>query len=86
MSSLRVLQNLLARNPNLRSFRMLSSLLRLSDVMDIPKNPITDSWSILTDKLKENNSTIVVLDDDPTGCQTVYDTNVISIHLFFHLL
>lgn len=38
-----------------------------------------DTWKLIQDQLKltDQNQTIIVLDDDPTGCQTLYDINVV---------
>eukprot|EP01040_Poterioochromonas_malhamensis_P014407 gene14407-15944_t len=38
-----------------------------------------DTWKLIRDQLKltDQNQTIIVLDDDPTGCQTLYDINVV---------
>jgi uncharacterized protein YgbK (DUF1537 family) len=38
-----------------------------------------NTWQLIQDQLQrtDQNTTIVVLDDDPTGCQTLYDINVL---------
>jgi hypothetical protein len=38
-----------------------------------------NTWKLIQEQLRttDKNNTIVVLDDDPTGCQTLYDINVL---------
>ena len=38
---------------------------------------IESLWPRLNEALKNDPRTLVVIDDDPTGCQTVYDVNVL---------
>eukprot|EP01038_Epipyxis_sp_PR26KG_P004643 gene4643-6525_t len=50
----------------------------------LPESAQNESlWGYLHQIVSEENSNIIVLDDDPTGCQTVYNINVLldySIH------
>ncbi len=44
----------------------------------LPQATNTDSaWTELRSELQNDPSRLIVLDDDPTGCQTVYDVNVL---------
>ena len=49
------------------------------DILDhLPASNIHKSlWPRLQDSLTLDNKRLVILDDDPTGCQTVYDCNVL---------
>ncbi len=47
-------------------------------LQDIPPPPDEDLLSQIRQKVKESSQTIVVLDDDPTGTQTVYDVPVLT--------
>lgn len=43
----------------------------------ICRSPVDPTWQALLSRLQSDPSCLVVLDDDPTGCQTVYDINVL---------
>jgi uncharacterized protein YgbK (DUF1537 family) len=47
-------------------------------LQNIPLPPEEDLLSQIRQKIKESSQTIVVLDDDPTGTQTVYDVPVLT--------
>ena len=47
------------------------STLYKSNELDVPQ------WGAIQELLLKNDRRLVVLDDDPTGCQTVYDINVL---------
>jgi len=58
------------------SFRTDMSV--LSSLPQYPDTPSTDClWPRLREAVKIDPKTLVVIDDDPTGCQTVYDVNVL---------
>jgi uncharacterized protein YgbK (DUF1537 family) len=64
------------------SLRRLSShsstkYLPISYLNTLPKNNINNSWELLNQAANASEVRYIVLDDDPTGCQTVYNVNVL---------
>ena len=52
--------------------------LKYSEIMKIPEADAALADQLLQEELKKNTHKIVVLDDDPTGVQTVHDISVFT--------
>ena len=58
--------------------RQMSGPVSVSILEALPAPSTTDScWPQLKDAVSIDPRRLIVLDDDPTGCQTVYDCNVL---------
>jgi hypothetical protein len=63
--------------PSVRSTRLVGTV-TTSLFNSLPQHSNLDSlWPEIRHAVSQDSRTLVVLDDDPTGCQTAYDVNVI---------
>jgi hypothetical protein len=78
LSKLRMSSFIARSQAALKGSNKRSMMVSKSILGTIPQSANTDSvWPQLRKSVSINPRRLIVLDDDPTGCQTVYDINVL---------